>query len=75
MSTMYAAITIIKNLLQVLLSQIALSINATMYNSFPPFGINETMYYLKKQMCYLERTAELIKVSTSINHQSATTYP
>ena len=41
--------------------------------SLPP-GINETMYYLNDHRYYLESIAEITKVSSSIEHQSAETY-
>ena len=37
--------------------------------------MNETMYYSKNRICYLESIVELIKVSSSTEHQSAETYP
>ena len=33
--------------------------------------MNEAMYYLNNHMCYLQNIAGLIKVSSSIEHQSA----
>ena len=39
-----------------------------------PLAINETIYYPKNQMFYLESIAELIKVYSIIEHQSAETY-
>ena len=75
---MYEAITIIKILMQVPQPQIAKSINTTMYYYCPSPAINDTiyyLYYLKNHMCHLEKIPELIKVSTSLEHQSARTYP
>ena len=72
---MYEVLTIIKILIQVLQPQIHKGINATMYYYFPSPGINETMYFSNKRMCYLESIAELMKVSSCTKHQTAQTYP
>ena len=59
---MYEAITVIKILIQVLLQQIAKWYKVTMYYYSLPLGKNETTYYSKNCMCYLESIAEFIKV-------------
>ena len=70
---MYEAITIAKTLRQVLWSQkyICNYVRSLLH----PNDINESMYFLNNQMCYLESNAELIKVSSSIEHLSAEKHP
>ena len=47
-----------------------------LYNNIPlPSGINENMYYLNNHMYYVESSVELLKIYSSIEHQSAGTYP
>ena len=41
----------------------------------PPPAKSKTTYYLNSNMRYLQRIAELIKVSTLIKHTTAKTYP
>ena len=42
-------------------------------NLLPP-GLNEIMYHLNNHISNLKSIAELIKVNSSIEHQSAETY-
>ena len=42
--------------------------------TFLPHSMTEIMYYLNYHMHYLESVAELVKIFSSIEHQSAETY-